>query len=201
MPQLPARTPARILVSCVQVIFLGRNITRRLPLVLICQLGLLRRCFSPSIAVQVKKVLYITLKVTFKMLFSSMATSIHQWLYHTGTGSVVCCKIYTEWFSTMHWQRLISQKLLPLTYFLQLLNILFFLKCLKFPDRSFPILNFASFSNTKTISSSFSKLMYNPCSSELSQHSYIVVFLLKCMPLEYPTSHWHLSSFLNYWYA
>ena len=57
-------------------------------------------------------------------------------------------------------------------YFLELLDILFFIKCLKFPDPSFPVLNFVSFSNTKTRSSSFSKLIHNPCSSRLSQQSY-----------------------------
>ena len=57
-------------------------------------------------------------------------------------------------------------------YFLELLDILFFIKCLKFPEPSFPILDYVSFFNANTRSSSFSKLKHLSCSSRISQHSY-----------------------------
>ena len=137
------------------------------------QLGLIRRCFSPSIPVEVKKVLYTAL-VRSHLTYCSQVWRPRYINDFTTLERVQrrATKYILNDFSTNYRQRLISLELLPLMYFLELLDILFFIKCLKFPDPSFPVLNFVSFSNTKTRSSSFSKLIHNPCSSRLSQHSY-----------------------------
>ena len=152
MTQLPPRTFARTLVLCFQLTFLGRSTTRRLPLTLIANLTWYVAAFPPSIPVWRPR--YINDFTTLERV-QRRAT-----------------KYILNDFSTNYRRRLISLELLPLMYFLELLDILFFIKCLKFPDPSFPVLNFVSFSNTKTRSSSFSKLIHNPCSSRLSQHSY-----------------------------
>ena len=75
-------------------------------------------------------------------------------------------------YHTDYRSRLISLNLLPLMYFLELLDILFFIKCLKSPDPSFPILNFVSFSAASTRSASYTKLIHQHRQSTLSQHSY-----------------------------
>ena len=54
-------------------------------------------------------------------------------------------KYILNYYSADYRQRLISLKLLPLMYFLELLDILFFIKSLKFPDPSFPVLNYVTF--------------------------------------------------------
>ena len=55
--------------------------------------------------------------------------------------------------------RLLALNLLPLMY-LELMDILFLIKCLQFPDPSFDIRAFVSFSNLSTRSSSTCKLVY-----------------------------------------
>ena len=78
-------------------------------------------------------------------------------------------------------QRLTSLRLFLLMYFLELLDVLFFIKCLKFPEPSFPILDYVSFFNANTRSSSFSKQKHLSCSSSISQHF--------CFP--WITHHWN----------
>ena len=137
------------------------------------QLGLIRRCFSSSTPVKVKKLLYTS-------LVRSQLTYCSQVWRPRFVGDFVSLELVqrraTRYilnnFSSDYKQRLTSLRLFPLMYFLELLDILFFIKCLKFPEPSFPILDYVSFFNANTRSSSFSKLKHLSCSSRISQHSY-----------------------------
>ena len=55
---------------------------------------------------------------------------------------------------------------------IEFLDVMFFIKCIKFPNQSFPVLKFVSFSNVNTRSSSFSKLSHQYRRTRFSQHSY-----------------------------
>ena len=82
-------------------------------------------------------------------------------------------KYITNDFSTNYRDRLIAIQLLPLMYRFELLDIMFFIKCLKFPNPSFPVLDFVSLTNSNnTRSSSFSKLIHQSRRNRLPQHSY-----------------------------
>ena len=59
-------------------------------------------------------------------------------------------------------------------YFYELLDVLFFIRCLKFPDTNFKILDYVSFSSAPTRSASNAKLSHKFSSSTLSHHSYFV---------------------------
>ena len=91
------------------------------------QLGLIRRCFSPFIPVKVKKVLYISLvrsHLTYcsqvrRPRFITDFTTL-EWIQRSAT------KYLLNDFSTNYRQRLLSLNLLPLMYFLELLDVLFF---------------------------------------------------------------------------
>ena len=74
--------------------------------------------------------------------------------------------------SVSYCETLLSLKLLPLMYFFEFLDVMFFIKCIKFPNQSFLVLKFVSFPNVNTRSSSFSKLSHQYRRTRLSQHSY-----------------------------
>ena len=70
--------------------------------------------------------------------------------------------------------RLISLNLLPLSMVLELNDIVFFLRSLQSPSDSFDILQFVSFSNTCTRSSSGFKLKHTPSTTNYGRHFYFV---------------------------
>ena len=103
-------------------------------------------------------------------------------------------------FSSTYRDRLITLNLLPLLYLYELLDLLFFIKCLKFPDPSFPVLDFVSFSSKNTRSSTFSKLVHQHRLTSNSQHSFFcrIVRLWNSLPpldlsLSYPSIKLHLK--------
>ena len=81
--------------------------------------------------------------------------------------------------------RLLALNLLPLMYYLELMDILFLVKCLQFPDPSFDIRAFVSFSNLSTLSGFACKLVYRCSSTNKSRHFYFnrVVTLWNSLPL------------------
>ena len=104
-------------------------------------------------------------------------------------------------FSLDYKSHLIYLHLLPLMYIFELFDILLFVKSLKSPDPSFPVLDYVSFSNNSTRSSTFTKLTPRHLSSSSSQHSYFnrLVRLWNFLPpidisLSYPVLKAHLKS-------
>ena len=75
-------------------------------------------------------------------------------------------------YSLDYRSRLISFHLLPLMYLYELSDVLFFVRSLKFPDPSFPIKDYISFSKAPTRSASSSKLSIKSSSTSLSRHTY-----------------------------
>ena len=57
-------------------------------------------------------------------------------------------------------------------YFLEFLDVMFFVKCIKFPNQNFLVMKSVSFSNVNTRFSSFSELSHHYRRTRLSQHSY-----------------------------
>ena len=163
-------------------------------------LGLIRRTFSLSILVKAKKLLYLS-SFQNHILLSSVETLFYQ-RYCPRTHSKCCAtKFILGDFSLDYNSRLIYLHLLPLMYVFELFDILLFVKSLKSPDPSFPVLEYVSFSNSSTRSSTFTKLIPHHLSSSSSQHSYFnrLVQLWNFLPpidisLLYPVLKAHLKS-------
>ena len=68
--------------------------------------------------------------------------------------------------------RLIQCKILPLMYFFELTDILFFVKSIKFPSPAFNILNYVTFNTSSTRSGSFNKLIHNFASTSYARQFY-----------------------------
>ena len=81
--------------------------------------------------------------------------------------------------------RLISLGLFPLVFLYELFDVLFFIKCLKFPDPSFVVEKYVTFSSFPTRSASTAKLVYKYSSTSLSCHSYFcrLVRIWNALPL------------------
>ena len=107
------------------------------------QLGLIRRTFSSSASVKVKKTLYLTL-IRSQLTYCSQVWKPHLIKDITCLENIKqpATKFILNDYHTDYRSRLISLNLLPSVYFLVLLDILFFIKCLKSWDPSFPILSF-----------------------------------------------------------
>ena len=80
--------------------------------------------------------------------------------------------------------RLISLHLLPLMYWLELLDIMFLVKCIKEPDDAFNIFEFISFSTSNTRFGSSNKLQYKYQRSSIMRHFYFnrIVRLWNSLP-------------------
>ncbi|XP_019849047.1 PREDICTED: uncharacterized protein LOC100633036, partial [Amphimedon queenslandica] len=106
------------------------------------QMSLIRRTFSTS-SIKVRKLLYISL-VCSKLVYGSQL-----WRPMFIKDIVILERIQrratrfiTNDYVSNYRDRLLSLRMLPLMYTLELLDILFFIKCLKFPDPSFNILDY-----------------------------------------------------------
>ena len=123
-----------------------------------CKLGLIRHTFSSTVPVKVKKLLYLSL-VLSKLTYCSQVWRPRLVKDFTFIERIQrrATKFILDDCSSNYWDRLISLNLLPLMYVFELSDIMFFIKCLKFPDPSFPVLDYVSFSSANTRSSSFSK--------------------------------------------
>ena len=79
--------------------------------------------------------------------------------------------ILNDWSSSYR-ERLIHLNLLPLMYYLELLDIFFFISCLFHPDPSFNINDYVTFSNCSTRSTSSLKLLFKQSSTNSARHFY-----------------------------
>ena len=136
-------------------------------------LGLIRRTFFATSCVEVKKVLYLSL------VRSQLTYCCQLWrpclikdILSLERIQRRATKFILNDYSSDYKVRLLSLRLLPLMYLYELSDILLLIKSLKFPDPSFPVLEFVSFSSSSTRSSTFSKLIPRRVSSSLHQHSY-----------------------------
>ena len=68
--------------------------------------------------------------------------------------------------------RLISLQLLPINMWLDMQDVMFVIKCLKDPPDNFNILNYISFTNTNTRSSTKNKMSYNFKRTTIGRHFY-----------------------------
>ena len=137
------------------------------------QLSLLRRTFSASCPTSVKKLLCLTL-VHSKLTYCSQ-------LWQPST---ICDIIQLERIqrratkfivdnrSLSYRYRLLSLNLLPLMYHYEMLDVMFFVQCLKFPDDGFNILDHITFSDMPTRSGSKAKLIFHCTSSNRGRHFY-----------------------------
>ena len=137
------------------------------------QLGLIRRTFSSSTSVRVKKLLYLSL-VRSQITYCSQVWRPHLIKDITSLERIQrrATRLILNDFSSDYRTRLISLHLLPLMYLYELLDVMFFVKCFKSPDPSFPIWDHVSFSTASTRSASAAKLNHKSRSSTLARHTY-----------------------------
>ena len=125
-------------------------------------LGLLRRVFSRSVSISAKYSLYLSL-VRSQLLYCSVI-----WCPYL-LADIKCRKLLlrraTKFIikgTTMDYRnRLINLHLLPLMMELEIADIMFFVKSLKYPSDHFNIRNFVQFSVIPTHSSTFFKLRHS----------------------------------------
>ena len=141
-------------------------------------LNLLRRTFCVDNCHNGKKVLYLTL-VRSRLTYSSPIwrpnllrdISSLEKLQRRAT------KYILNDFSSNYKNRLTRLKIIPLMMFFEMMDILFFVSCLKHPSSHFNILNYVTFTNTSTRSSCCSKLMHHLSKTNKERH-----FYFHCLP-------------------
>ena len=114
-------------------------------------IGLIRRTFKNTISIQPKRTLYLTL-VRSTLLYCSPLwrpnlindISMLERIQRRAT------KFILNDFTSDYKERLMDLKLLPLMYTFELLDILFFIRSLKYPTPSFNISNYVTFNNSNT---------------------------------------------------
>ena len=122
-------------------------------------LGLLRRTFSSSCSPHAKKTLYLCL-VRSQLTFCSQIWRPH---LHKDIKSLErvqrrATKFILGDYEMNYKNRLLSLNLFPLMYFLEMNDLFFFLRSIKDPPPNFNILDYVSFCQNSTRSSSFNKL-------------------------------------------
>ena len=139
-------------------------------------LGLIRRSFSNTLSVFNKKSLYVSL-VKSHLLYCSVI-----WRPHLRKDIMLlervqrrASKFLLNDYSSDYKSRMISLNLLPLSMVMELNDILFFLKSLRSPTSAFDILDYVSFCESNTRSSSSHKLNHSHCSSTLSSQTFTLV--------------------------
>ena len=138
-------------------------------------MGLLRRAFSSSLPVLIKKQLYLLL-VRSHLSYCSVLWRPHLLKDVEKLEKIQrrATKYILNDYASDYKSRLISLNLLPLSMVLELNDIVFFLRSLQSPSDSFDILQFVSFSNTCTRSSSGFKLKHTPSTTNYGRHFYFV---------------------------
>lgn len=167
------------------------------------QLYLIKRTFSTACPLSVKKLLYTSL-VRSKLTYCSQVWRPMLIKDITNLERIQrrATRYITGHSSPSYRDRLISLHLLPLMYFYEYLDILLLVQSLKFPDESFAITNYISFSSSSTRSNSTSKLSSRYCAFNRSRHFYFncIVRLWNALPpidlsLSLPTIKSHLKKY------
>ena len=142
-------------------------------------LGLVRRSFSNKLPVSVKKSLYLSL-VRSHLMYCSVI-----WWPHLCKDIILLEKIQRRAskfllndYSSDYKTRLMSLNLLPLSMVMELNDIIFFLKSLRTPSSTFNILDYVSFCNSSTRSSSSHKLRHTCSSTTLLISTFHISFLV-----------------------
>ena len=124
-------------------------------------LGLLRRVFSATVCVSAKKNLYTSL-VRSQLSYCSMIwrPNLIKDIKCLETVQRRATKFILSDYSSDHRERLLSLYLLPLMMQLEIYDLVFFVKSLKYPSDSFNILDFVSFCSGSSRSATNQKLMF-----------------------------------------
>jgi len=136
-------------------------------------LDLLRRSFSSNIHVEAKKQLYISL-VCSQLLFCSILWKPHLIKDINLIERIQRCAIkfilndYTSDYKT----RLLKLKLLPLMFTLNINDIIFLIKSIKFPSNSLNIMDFVTFISGNSRLANNHKLQHTRSSNVLSNNFY-----------------------------
>ena len=136
-------------------------------------LGLIRRSFSSSLNLSMKMKLYLTL-VRSQLMY---CTPIWRPYLQTDIQNIerIQCratKFILNDYDSNYKTWLLTLKLLPLMYLLELQDIIFTVKSLKYPTKGFNILHHISFSTSNTRSSSNCKLKHLSHTNNYNRHSF-----------------------------
>ena len=160
-------------------IIVCNNLSWRKHLEAICSsayqaLNFLRRC-DPirSSPIQLRKCLYFIL-IRSKLSYCSLLWRPHliQDIIMIEQVQRRATKFILLDFTSNYKDRLIALNLLPLMYWLELLDIFFLIKCLLYPPDNFNILNYVSFKSSSTRFGSSNKLQYNYRRCNTTRHYY-----------------------------
>ena len=126
-------------------------------------LGLLRRTFSGSLSVQMKRKLYI-------LLIRSQLTCCSQLCCPALIKDIISWNKFNAFISSSWLQRLISLNHLPLMQFFEIANIMFMVNSLKNQSHRFNINKYVSIQNSNTRTSDKITLKHIRCGTYKEQH-------------------------------
>ena len=134
---------------------------------------------------QVKKQLYLSI-IRSHLTYCSQIWHPHQFKYITMLENVQrrCTKYITNDYTSDYKSRLQQINLLPLMYWYDLLDLLFFVKCLKTPPDNFSITDHVQFISSSTRNGYNHKLQFKYTRTSASRHFYFnrIVRLWNAMP-------------------
>ena len=133
----------------------------------------IHRTFSSSASVSLKKQLYVAL-VRSTMCYGSQLWRPHrkkdililERVQHRATKHILLD------YSSNYRERLLDLSLLPLMYWYELNDIMYFVKALKNPSDNFSVFDYVSFSNNSNQSSTTHKLIHNYTRTSTHRHFY-----------------------------
>lgn len=160
-------------------------------------LNMIRRNIPVSSSMQLKKSLYLSL-VRSHLSYCSQLWRVKDFIklekvQRRATRFIISdlCGDYKA--------RLTTLNLLPLMYWLEIADVLFFVKCLKNPNDSFNVLDFVEFSTSKTRAGNRRKLQHKYCKTR-NFFFHRIVRLWNALPelditLSLPSLKFHLAKF------
>ena len=133
----------------------------------------IHRTFSSSATVSVKKQLYISL------VRSIMCYGSQLWRPHLKKNILAIERVQRRAtkqilldYTSNYRVRLLKLSMLPLMYWLELNDLMYFIKALKYPSDNFSVLSFVSFSKVGTRASTAHKLVHNYSRTTTYHHFY-----------------------------